>query len=79
MDRHQDELQHEVRQSRLAMEAKARGEKTGEREGVAAVNGGDGDTPFTNRRGENSSARSTCSVQARHVKPPANHGFERKG
>jgi len=42
-------LQHEMQQSSLAVEAGANGEKTGEREKDAVMNGRDGDTSFTNK------------------------------
>ena len=51
-----DRMQHDIQQSRPAEEAGASGEKTGEREGDAAVNWRNGDIQFINRTGENSSA-----------------------
>ena len=49
-------LQHEIQQSRPAVEAGANGEKIGERGGGAVVNGGNGDTPFINKGSDSPSA-----------------------
>ena len=90
LDGRMEGMLHEMLKLRPAVETGAKGEKTGERKEGAVVNGGHGDTPF-NRGNESPSACAReeqlfsnneeqghlVLSQVRHVKSPANRGFEK--